>query len=196
MSDRRVASRPSRTGSGGAAAALLLACFFLTGCSPSGSQSASSPASDRAGQSSGETAESAEIDAFCAVIEKHKDRFETTMSGADTTSGLVNILVGVSAVGDHQLMWAEIAETARADIAADAQAISDAWQSQTDAAVSRDWAASIAIAMLSRGSAPRLNAYIVGACGPHLAPAGVGFWGLEAPDVSGDRDTRRHGPHR
>lgn len=75
------------------------------------------------------------LEAYCGVIEEHKDRYLGAMSevnaAADPLSGLAGM---VSALGDLSRMWEEAADAAPEEIRTDVEAVRDAWAEQFDAA--------------------------------------------------------------
>ena len=78
---------------------------------------------------------------FCAVMDKHKDRYLTAMSAAanslesETTGGtLAGIGGGLVAIGDLQVMWEELADVAPEEISPDVERIRDENAKQLEAA--------------------------------------------------------------
>ena len=80
-------------------------------------------------------------EAFCAAIDKHKERFLSAMSSAQksldsgTTDGFIGGAVqGAAALGDLQRMWEDLADVAPEDIQHDAEAVRDGYAKQYEAA--------------------------------------------------------------
>lgn len=77
---------------------------------------------------------------FCSVVDKHRQRYEAAMSdaqsvlqGGDATSLVAGLAKVISAVGDLQIMWNDLADAAPEDIRSDVEAVRDNNQKQLDA---------------------------------------------------------------
>lgn len=68
---------------------------------------------------------------YCAVMEKHKDRYEQSMNAALNDENLLTgSVTALSALGDLSQMWKEAAAVAPDDIKTDVEAL-DEWYSKS-----------------------------------------------------------------
>ncbi|MEZ0579856.1 hypothetical protein [Nocardioides sp. MH1] len=77
-------------------------------------------------------------DAFCDTLNKHKDRYLTSMDAAsgaiDDGDALAGLVQAASAIGDISQMWTELAEVAPEEIRVDTEAVRDQWKKQDELA--------------------------------------------------------------
>lgn len=114
------------------------------------------------------------VEAYCAVVEKHKDRYLSAMAATNSTDGLVNLLVAAGAIGDLKSMWTELAKVAPDDIKTDTETMKEAWDNAQEAAQNRDVFGALFNAVSNTGPGGRVNAYIATRCGSEYAPFGTG----------------------
>lgn len=89
------------------------------------------------------------LEAYCSVIEEHKERYINAMAAATGGEDLIGgIMQAVSAIGDIGQMWKEAAKVAPEEISADVEATAAAWDAQLKAA---EKAASDPLAGLTAG---------------------------------------------
>lgn len=110
-------------------------------------------------------------EAFCSTMDRHKERYldatDAALGNVERGDG-VGMLAGtvqmVTALGDLQVMWKELAEVAPEDIQADVETIRDTTEQQLDAATSGDPASTLTSSVLSGltsvGSYQRVDAYV------------------------------------
>lgn len=79
------------------------------------------------------------VDAYCGVLEKHKDRYVTAMAeatdvmGAGSLEGLLGGMTqAISALGDLNTMWAEASKVAPEEIATDVEAVAETFEKQQE----------------------------------------------------------------
>lgn len=117
------------------------------------------------------------LEAYCATLEEHKDRYLSAMSEAtaamemNSLEGLVGGMAqAVTAMGDLRIMWAEIAEVAPEEIAADVEAVAESWEQQEEMAKEildnplGALVGGITNSMMSAGSIQRVNDYTAANC--------------------------------
>lgn len=118
-------------------------------------------------------------EAFCDVLDTHKERYLTGMEAAQDNvegGGGVGLLAGsaqaVAALGDLQVMWKDLAEVVPEEIRSDVETIRDTNQQQLDALTDSDGDALSAIAsgavaaLATSGSYRRVDAYVRERCDP------------------------------
>ena len=111
------------------------------------------------------------IDAYCGVMEKHKDRFVTATNQAMNNSNVFESSVQmVSAMGDLSAMFDEAAEVAPEEIAPDVERVAEYWSTQQATAeqMVTDPFAGLAGAltggMMNSGSLMRVDDYTAANC--------------------------------
>lgn len=110
------------------------------------------------------------VQAYCSTLEAHKKEYLQEMSGAAGLSGLVQ---SVSAIGDLQTMWNDLANVAPDEIRTDTETVRDAWKQTTQDASNQNYLGAVAAALTSSAAASRVNVYIAKNCGSGDAPMGV-----------------------
>lgn len=110
-------------------------------------------------------------EAFCSTMETHKERY---LAATDVALGNVErgdelgLLAGgaqmITAIGDLQVMWKDLAEVAPDDIRTDVEVIRDTTQEQLDAAKGGDPLAMLSSGLVtgftSAGSYQRVDAFV------------------------------------
>lgn len=117
-------------------------------------------------------------EAFCEVMDKHKERYEEATGGAlaaldeGGASGFLEGTAGmISALGDLQLMWDELVDVSPDDIRPDVEVIQKDNEKQLDTAKEamddplRAFAGSVTSGLMNRGSYTRVNDYAAEHCG-------------------------------
>lgn len=122
----------------------------------------------------GACAEDRSVEAFCETFDLHKERYLSAGNEAARQAEGGNVIGGaagiISALGDLQIMWDELADVAPEDIRADVEAIRDANQEQMDSLSDTvdnplgAIASGIVGGLLSSGSYSRVDAYIRDNC--------------------------------
>lgn len=110
--------------------------------------------------------------AYCDTMQKHKERYVQAMADAtkqmqkgDTAGVVGGLAESISALGDIQRMWDELAQVAPEDIRPDVESVRDASAKQLDGAVqaAKDPVSALGSALVSAlinsGPMRRVDAY-------------------------------------
>lgn len=116
-------------------------------------------------------------EAFCSVMDKHKDRYLEAMAKAqgsveqESAGGLLTGMAqAVTALGDLQRMWEELAEVAPTEIQGDVETVRDANAKQLESAKEvmddplKALAGSLIDGLMNSGSIQRIDTYTKAHC--------------------------------
>ena len=110
------------------------------------------------------------VESFCSTMDEHKTRYLGAMGQANQALEGGDLLGGgaqaVSALGDLQRMWEDLAKVAPSDITSDVEAIRDAAEQQLQAAQDAAdnplgaIASGLTSGLMNAGSYTRVDAYV------------------------------------
>lgn len=110
------------------------------------------------------------VEAYCDTVAQHRDRYLSAMDAATSSGGLDGLLGGVSAIGDINNMWSDLAGVAPDEIRSDTEAVKEAWEESEEAASSGDIFGMFTSAFTNLGPTERVNTYIAENCGAEYVP--------------------------